>query len=52
MGDKATAKATMINAGVPCIPGSDGLLKDMEDAKINAEIRINSQILYFFVRQL
>ena len=37
MGDKATAKATMINAGVPCIPGSDGLLKDMEDAKINAE---------------
>lgn len=37
MGDKATAKATMIKAGVPCIPGSEGLLKDMEDAKLNAE---------------
>ena len=37
MGDKATAKATMIKAGVPCIPGSEGLLKDVEDAKVNAE---------------
>jgi acetyl-CoA carboxylase biotin carboxylase subunit len=37
MGDKATAKATMIAAGVPCIPGSVGLLRDVEDAKINAE---------------
>lgn len=36
MGDKATAKATMISAGVPCIPGSEGLLKDVEDAKHNA----------------
>jgi acetyl-CoA carboxylase biotin carboxylase subunit len=25
MGDKATAKATMKAAGVPCVPGSDGL---------------------------
>ena len=32
MGDKATAKATMIAAGVPCIPGSTGLLKDLDDA--------------------
>ena len=32
MGDKASAKATMIKAGVPCIPGSKGLLKDLEDA--------------------
>ncbi len=30
MGDKATAKATMIKAGVPCIPGSDGLLESVE----------------------
>jgi acetyl-CoA carboxylase biotin carboxylase subunit len=28
MGDKITAKETMIAAGVPVVPGSDGLLKD------------------------
>ncbi|MBI2269130.1 MAG: acetyl-CoA carboxylase biotin carboxylase subunit [Bacteroidetes bacterium] len=33
MGDKASAKSTMIKAGVPCIPGSEGLLIDLEDAK-------------------
>ena len=33
MGDKATAKATMKAAGVPNIPGSDGLLKDIAEAK-------------------
>ena len=37
MGDKATAKATMIKAGVPCIPGSKGLLKDTEEAKEKAK---------------
>ena len=37
MGDKATAKATMIEAGVPCIPGSKGLLKDVSEAKITAK---------------
>ena len=37
MGDKATAKATMIKAGVPCIPGSKGLLKDLGDAKKTAK---------------
>lgn len=31
MGDKATAKATMQKAGVPTIPGSDGLLSSMEE---------------------
>lgn len=30
MGDKITAKETMIAAGVPVIPGSDGLLKDVK----------------------
>ncbi|MCL4163777.1 UNVERIFIED_CONTAM: hypothetical protein GTU68_053484, partial [Idotea baltica] len=30
MGDKITAKETMIKAGVPVIPGSDGLLKDVK----------------------
>jgi acetyl-CoA carboxylase biotin carboxylase subunit len=33
MGDKANAKATMIAAGVPCIPGSEGILKNLEEAK-------------------
>jgi acetyl-CoA carboxylase biotin carboxylase subunit len=37
MGDKATAKSTMIAAGVPCIPGSKGLLKDMKDAIVTAK---------------
>jgi acetyl-CoA carboxylase, biotin carboxylase subunit len=36
MGDKATAKSTMIKAGVPCVPGSEGLLADVEDAKKTA----------------
>lgn len=33
MGDKATAKATMKAAGVPCVPGSDGILESFEQAK-------------------
>ncbi len=37
MGDKATAKETMKKAGVPTIPGSDGLMKDVEDAKKTAK---------------
>ncbi len=37
MGDKATAKQTMKEAGVPTIPGSDGLLKDLADAKKTAK---------------
>jgi len=36
MGDKSTAKATMIAAGVPVVPGSKGLLKDLDDAKKTA----------------
>lgn len=31
MGDKASARATMLAAGVPCIPGSQGILKDYDD---------------------
>jgi len=38
MGDKATAKATMIAAGVPCIPGSVGLLRDVAQGKEEAKI--------------
>jgi len=30
MGDKATAKSTMIEAGVPCVPGSEGVIPDFE----------------------
>ncbi|OIQ37088.1 MAG: acetyl-CoA carboxylase biotin carboxylase subunit [Crocinitomix sp. MedPE-SWsnd] len=37
MGDKASAKATMIKAGVPCVPGSPGLLKDLAHAKATAK---------------
>ena len=33
MGDKASAKATMIAAGVPCIPGSEGIIKDFKECK-------------------
>jgi acetyl-CoA carboxylase biotin carboxylase subunit len=33
MGDKITAKETMIRAGVPVIPGSDGLLSSLDEAK-------------------
>ena len=32
MGDKITAKETMIAANVPVIPGSDGLLEDLDPA--------------------
>ena len=40
MGDKATAKATMIKAGVPTIPGSKGLLSNIEEGiKIANEIK-------------
>ena len=37
MGDKATAKATMKAAGVPVIPGSEGLLDTVEEAKVLAK---------------
>jgi acetyl-CoA carboxylase biotin carboxylase subunit len=37
MGDKATAKSTMKAAGLPCVPGSDGLIKDFEHCKIVAK---------------
>ena len=32
MGDKAAARQTMKRAGVPVIPGSDGVLKSAEEA--------------------
>ena len=41
MGDKASAKTTMKNAGVPTIPGSEGILEDFEDAR-----KVAGQIKY------
>ena len=37
MGDKITAKETMIAAGVPTVPGSDGLLEDLATGLTVAE---------------
>lgn len=36
MGDKATARVTAAAAGVPVVPGSEGLLKDLDDARREA----------------
>lgn len=41
MGDKASAKETMKKAGVPTIPGSEGLLKDVKEG-----LRIANEIGY------
>ena len=41
MGDKITAKDTMKDLGVPCVPGSDGGVPTLEDAK-----RIGDEISY------
>ncbi|MDP4587140.1 MAG: acetyl-CoA carboxylase biotin carboxylase subunit [Flavobacteriales bacterium] len=41
MGDKASAKSTMKAAGVPTIPGSEGILESFEEAK-----RIAHEIKY------
>ena len=37
MGDKVTAKETMIKAGVPVVPGVEGLLQNIDHAKKSAE---------------
>ncbi len=41
MGDKITAKETMIKAGVPVVPGGEGLLQSLDEAK-----RIASEMNY------
>jgi acetyl-CoA carboxylase biotin carboxylase subunit len=38
MGDKITAKDTMIKAGVPVVPGGEGLLESVEEAKSLAKV--------------
>ena len=37
MGDKASAKETMKKAGVPCVPGSDGIIKDFAECEKTAK---------------
>ena len=37
MGDKVTAKETMIKAGVPVVPGGEGLLQSVNHAKSSAK---------------
>jgi acetyl-CoA carboxylase biotin carboxylase subunit len=37
MSDKSKAKAVMISAGVPVVPGSDGAITNMDDAKTRAK---------------
>ena len=41
MGDKVTAKETMIKAGVPVVPGSDGLVKS-----VKAGLEVSKEIGY------
>lgn len=37
MGDKASARKTMIAAGVPVVPGSDGIINTLEEAVLIAD---------------
>lgn len=37
MGDKSTARDTVVKAGVPVVPGSDGVIDDMDTALRTAE---------------
>src|SRR5690606_20370646 len=38
MGDKATAKATMKKAGVPTVPGTEGIITSVAEAKKTAKV--------------
>jgi acetyl-CoA carboxylase biotin carboxylase subunit len=44
MGDKAVALRTMVDAGVPTIPGSDGIVEEIEEARAVAD-RIGYPVL-------
>ena len=44
MGNKSKAKATMKKAGVPVVPGSDGLVNSLEEAK-----KISKKIKYLVI---
>ncbi len=45
MGDKIIAKKTAIDLGIPCVPGSDGEVKDEDDAIATAE-KIGYPVLF------
>lgn len=45
MGDKITAKETMIKAGVPVVPGSGGLLESIEEAKELAKNKVGYPVI-------
>ena len=45
MGDKITAKETMIKAGVPVVPGSGGLLESIEQAKDLAKNEVGYPVI-------
>ncbi len=45
MGDKITAKETMIKAGVPVVPGSGGLLESVEQAKYLAKAEVGYPVI-------
>ncbi|MDD9898568.1 MAG: acetyl-CoA carboxylase biotin carboxylase subunit [Candidatus Melainabacteria bacterium] len=45
MGDKATARETVMAAGVPVVPGSDGLVESIEDAIEIVESKIKYPVI-------
>jgi len=45
MGDKITAKETMVKAGVPVVPGSGGLLENLEQAKYLAKNEVGYPVI-------
>ena len=45
MGDKVAAKQAMIDAGVPCVPGSDGALPEDPDSIIKIAARIGYPVI-------
>lgn len=50
MGIKDVAKAEMIKANVPVVPGSDGLMKDVSEAKkIAKKLAIRSSLKLLLV---
>jgi acetyl-CoA carboxylase biotin carboxylase subunit len=45
MGDKITAKETMVKSGVPVVPGSGGLLESLEQAKYLAKNEVGYPVI-------